>query len=111
MPGMLTAPSTRSEQKRVGVRVVGLLAAELLPQKAADMHHPHRKTAAGEQLPHARHAQQVPMILLHRAHLVVANLVHVEEPNAKALAGDPANLFDGGLRSEERRVGKKFKSC
>ena len=44
------------------------------------------------------------MILIHRAHLVVANLVHVEEANAQALARDPAHLFDGGLQSFQRKM-------
>src|ERR1035441_8593842 len=92
----------RSQEKGVGVRVVSLLAADLLAQESADVHHLRRETAAAELLPHARHAQQVPMILLHRAHLVVANLVHVEEADAKALPGDSAHLLDSGLHSFQR---------
>jgi hypothetical protein len=48
MPGMMPAPLTRSEQKRVGVRVVGLLAANLLAQERANVHHLRRKTTIGE---------------------------------------------------------------
>jgi hypothetical protein len=35
---------------------------------------------------------------------VVANLVHVEEADAKALARAPADLFDGGLQAFQRKV-------
>ena len=44
------------------------------------------------------------MILIHRAHLVVANLVHVEEADAQALPRDPAHLFDGGLHPFQREM-------
>src|ERR1035441_9072496 len=96
---MMPMSSTLPEQECVSVRVVGLLTAELLAQESADVHHLRRENTRGEYLPHTRHAQQIPVILLHRAHLVVTNLVHVEEANAKALTRDPAHLSDGGLHT------------
>jgi hypothetical protein len=40
----------RAQEEGVGVRVVGLLAPDLLAQKRADVHHLCGETALGEQL-------------------------------------------------------------
>ena len=84
----------RTQNKSIGIGVVGIFAAEPLFQKRANMNHVTGKTVRGKQLPDTRHAQRIPIIFIHRLLTVLGNLVHVEETDAQSPPRYSANLPD-----------------
>jgi hypothetical protein len=83
---------------------VGVGAANLAEEEGADVHDLGNKVVAGEELLHAREAEQIPMVIFARPDEVLGGFVHLEKADANAKTGHAADFVDGLVKSGEGKV-------